>query len=607
MRHRIIAGLAALLLMSLGAVSTQAAERHGLSAFGELKYPAGFTRFEYVNPDAPKGGRLSMMGVGSTLTFDSFNPFILNGDQAQGLELLFDSLMVRAADEPDAMYGLVASGAEIAADGLSVTFTLRPEAKWADSTALTADDVCFSFDTLKTKGDWASYRAPLTDVTRCEIVGEGRVRYTFQGKQLRDLPLTVAGLPIISKTYYTTKEDFEKTSLKPPLGSGPYEIGDFRQGTFVTYRRRATYWAKDLPVNRGRYNFDEIRYEYFRDRTAGLEAFKAGSYDLREEFTSRDWATAYDIPQVRDGRILKLTLPDENPSGTQGFFLNLRRIKFQDVRVRQALGFAFDFEFMNKNLFYGLYTRTQSYFENSPMKAHGAPGEDELKLLSASKDKLPAAVFGPVYVPPVTDGSGTDRRLLSQAAKLLDEAGWTSQGGKRVKNGETLAIEFLIDEPSFERVLGPYINNLKAIGIDANIRRVDAAQYERRVKSFDFDIITTRFVMRLTPGVELKAYFGSQAAKQDGSRNLAGIADPVIDGLVDTALEAHGRGELDTAVNALDRVLRAGHYWVPHWYKAAHNIAVWNKFSWPEKKPKYDRGIDTWWFDAAKAAKVRSN
>ena len=259
---------------------------------------------------------------------------------------------------------------------------------------------------------------------------------------------------------------------------------------------------------------------------------------------------------MRDGRILKLTLPDENPSGTQGFFLNLRRGKFQDERVRQALGFAFDFEFMNKNLFYGLYTRTQSYFENSPMKAQGAPGDDELKLLSAYKDKLPAGVFGPVYVPPVTDGSGTDRRLLSQAAKLLDEAGWASQGGKRVKNGETLGIEFLIDEPSFERVLGPYINNLKAIGIDANIRRVDAAQYERRVKSFDFDIITTRFVMRLTPGVELKAYFGSQAAKQDGSRNLAGIADPAIDALVDTALEAHGRSELDTAVKALDRVLR---------------------------------------------------
>jgi len=606
MRQHIL-GLAASLMLSLGAGATQAADRHGLSAFGELKYPAGFTHFGYVNPDAPKGGRLSMMGVGSTLTFDSFNPFILNGDQAQGLELLFDSLMVRAADEPDSMYGLVASGAEVAADGLSVTFTLRPEAKWADGTALTADDVCFSFDTLKTKGDWASYRAPLTDVTRCDIAGEGRVRYTFQGKQLRDLPLTVAGLPIISKTYYTTKEDFENTTLKPPLGSGPYEIGDFRQGTFVTYRRRAAYWAKDLPVNRGRYNFDEIRYEYFRDRTAGLEAFKAGSYDLREEFTSRDWATAYDIPQVRDGRILKLTLPDENPSGTQGFFLNLRRGKFQDERVRQALGFAFDFEFMNKNLFYGLYTRTQSYFENSPMKAQGAPGDDELKLLSAYKDKLPAGVFGPVYVPPVTDGSGTDRRLLSQAAKLLDEAGWASQGGKRVKNGETLGIEFLIDEPSFERVLGPYINNLKAIGIDANIRRVDAAQYERRVKSFDFDIITTRFVMRLTPGVELKAYFGSQAAKQDGSRNLAGIADPAIDALVDTALEAHGRSELDTAVKALDRVLRAGHYWVPHWYKAAHNIAVWNKFSWPDQKPKYDRGIDTWWFDAAKAAKVRSN
>jgi len=581
-------------------------ERHGLSAFGDLKYKADFAHFEYVNPGARKGGRLSQMGVAGRLTFDSFNNFILKGDAAQGLELLFDSLMVRATDEPDSVYGLVARSAELAADGKSLIFRLRPEARFADGSRLTAEDVKFSFDTLKQKGH-PQYRISLRDVVSCDIVDPQTVQYVFQGEQTRDLPVLVAELPVLSKAYYGTR-NFEETTLDPPLGSGPYTIGDFRQGTFVTYKRRNDYWAKDLPVNRGRFNFDEVRYEYVRDRTAGLESFTAGAYDLLEEFTARDWVTAYDVPQVRDGRIKRLTLSDENPSGAQGFFLNTRRAKFGDVRVRRALDLAFDYEWMNKNLFYGLYTRTASYFENSDLKASGPPSPPELALLEPFRAKLPAEVFGPPYQPPVSDGSGMDRKHLQQAARLLAEAGWQLKDGKLTnKAGEVLEIEFLIDEPTFERVLTPYIGTLRAIGIQASIRRVDSAQYERRVKSFDFDVVTQRFVMRLTPGIELKSYFGSEQAAMDGSFNLAGIRDPVVDALVGKVLEAKSREELKVATRALDRVLRAGHYWVPHWYKAAHNIAVWDKFSWPNVKPKYDRGIDTWWFDPEKASKLRTN
>ncbi|HEX5599697.1 MAG TPA: extracellular solute-binding protein, partial [Hyphomicrobiaceae bacterium] len=528
----------------LAAASGVAADeaRHGLSAFGELKYGPDFQHFDYVNPNAPKGGRLAHIGPAATITFDSFNPFILRGDAAQGLELLFDSLMVRAMDEPDAVYGLVAKTAKLAPDRRSVTFQMRPEAKFSDGSPLTAEDVVFTFETLKTKGH-PHYRILLRDVVRAEALGPHEVRFVFQGENLRDLPLTVATLPILSKAYYATRE-FDQTTLEPPLGSGPYRISDFKQGSYTTFKRREDYWAKDLPVNRGRYNFDEIRYEYFRDRTAALESLKAGAYDLREEFTAKDWATSYDIPQVKDGRIVLLTLPDESPSGAQGFFLNNRRAKFSDRRVRKALDYAFDFEWTNANLFYSLYTRTASYFENSEMKATGKPSPEELALLEPYRDQLPPEVFDEPYVPPVSDGSGSDRRLLRTAAKLLEEAGWELKGNQRVnKNGEVLSIEFLVYEPTFERVIAPYIKNLKSLGIDAYIRRVDPAQFERRVKAFDFDIITQRFSMRLTPGAELLNFFGSEAADTEGSFNRAGIKSPVVDALAMKALEAQSREE----------------------------------------------------------------
>jgi microcin C transport system substrate-binding protein len=452
---------------------------------------------------------------------------------------------------------------------------------------------------LKEKGR-PEYTLSLRDVEKAEALDAHSVRYTFKGNLTRDLPLIVAELPVVSKAYYTA-HPFDQTSLERPLGSGPYEIADFKAGTYVTYKRRPDYWAKDLPVNRGRFNFDELRYEYYRDRTLELEGLKAGAFAFREEFTSIDWATGYDVPAVREGRLVRLVMPDERPSGAQGFFINTRREPFKDKRVREALGLAFDFEWSNKNLFFELYTRTKSFFENSDMKAEGLPGPEELKLLEPYRDKLAPEVFGEPYSPPVTDGSGRNRDNLRRANELLTAAGY-GNGGK------PLTVEILSFESGFDRIIIPYIDNLKRIGVNASLRRVDPAQYERRMKSFDFDLTTERYSLRLTPGAEIQSFWGSEAAAMDGSFNLAGIKDPVIDALIAKVLEARSRPELVTATRAIDRVLRAGHYWVPHWYKASHNVAFWDKFSRPAVKPKYEEGvIDTWWYDADKAAKLSKN
>ena len=603
-KRSLIGALAALVI--LAAPAAQAEPRHGLSAFGDLKYPAGFTHFDYVNPDAPKGGRLSMIGTSARITFNSFNFYILKGDAAQGLPFLFDTLMVRAWDEPDAVYGLVAETPDVADDGLSVTFALRKEARFADGSPLTAEDVANSLTLLKEKGD-PRIALQLTKITKAEALGPHQVRFTFS-EAARDLPLVAAtSIPVFSKAYYT-KNDFSKTTLEPPLGSGPYKISDFKQGRYVTFTRRDDYWAKDLPVNKGQFNFDELRYEYFRDRTAQFEALKAGAFDLREEFTSKVWATQYDIPPVQKGWLKTETLPDARPSGAQGFFMNMRRAKFADPRVREAIGLAFDFEWTNRNQFYELYKRTHSFFENSAMKADGAPSAEEMKLLEPLKAQLRPEVFKDPFIPPVSNGSGQDRKLLRMASKLLKEAGWEVKDGKRVNaKGEVLQIEFLTFSPTFERIIGPYIKNLRILGIDGKMRLVDPAQYESRRKAFDFDITTSRFVVRQTPGVELENYFGSNSAKISGSLNLAGISSPAIDALVDKVVKANSRDELNTAARALDRVLRAEHFWVPHWYKASHTIAYWDKFSRPETKPRFSRGIiATWWYDEAKAAKLKA-
>ncbi len=580
--------------------------RHGLSAFGELKYTPGFAHFDYVNPNAPKGGKLSMIGPEGRITFDSFNAFILKGDPAQGMSYTFDSLMVRAFDEPDAVYGLIAHSAQVADDGMAVTFFLREEARFSDGSPVTADDVVFTFDALRSDGH-PQYTIALRDVVSATAPDKQTVHYTFKGNLTRDLPLILAGLPVFSKAFHQDRP-FGRTTLVPPLGSGPYKIKDFKPGRFVVFGRREDYWARDLNVNRGRFNFDELRYEYFRDRTAELEAIKAGSYDLREEFTSVDWATAYNVPAVRDGRLLRDTISDKRPSGAQGFFINTRLEKFKDVRVREALGLAFDFEWSNKMLFYDLYKRTTSFFENSDMKATGKPSEEELELLNPYRHDVPASVFEAAASAPVSDGRGSDRRLLYKAAQLLDAAGWPQKGRwRKNKDGETLDVEILIFSPSFERIINPYILNLHRIGVNASLRRVDAAQYQRRMEAFDYDLTTQRYSMRLTPGVELKNFWGSRSANTNGSFNLAGISSPVVDALIEDVMKARKRSELVTAARAIDRVLRASYYWVPHWYKAAHNLAYWNKFSRPAVKPDFDRGIiSTWWYDEAKAAKLAS-
>ncbi|MGQ0484013.1 MAG: extracellular solute-binding protein [Hyphomicrobiales bacterium] len=592
---------AAALALILTAAAAAAAPRHGLSVFGELKYASDFAHFDYVSPDAPKGGRMALIGPTPLETFDSFNGYILKGDAVQGFALMFDTLMERANDEPDAVYGLVAETADVADDGKSVTFALRKDAKFADGSALTAADVCDSFRLLSTLGH-ENIKLTIKDVEACEVLSPHEARYRFKGENVRDLPITVAQLPIFSKAYYA-KVDFSKTTLEPPLGSGPYKVKGFRPGEYVTYELRSDYWAKDLAVNRGRYNFAEVRFEYFRNRTAGFEALKSGVLDLREEYTSRDWATGYDFPAIRDGRVKQTVLPDETPSGAQGFFINLRREKFQDIRVRRALGLAFDFEWSNTNLFFGLYERTASFFELSPLKAEGPPTPAQLAILEPMRAMLRPEVFATAELPPISDGSGQDRKLLKVASELLDAAGWTA--GKNAK-GETLTVEFLLDNPVFERILGPYVKNLKLLGIAAAIRTVDEAQYQVRFEDFDFDIVSSRFASGLTPGTDLRVFFGTASAKAKGSFNVSGIASPAIDALIDKVVLAKSRAELDIAGRALDRVLRAEHFWVPNWHKPSHWIAHWDVFGRPAIKPKYDRGIvDTWWYDAGKAAKIQ--
>lgn len=595
MRLRLL-GIALLCL----ATSSQAEPMHGLSVFGDLKYPATFSHFDYVNADAPRGGRMALIGPVPVDTFDSFNGYILKGDPAQGLALMFDTLMVRAMDEPDAVYGLVAKTADLAKDRKSVVFELRPEAKFADGTGLTSEDVCDSFRLLSTLGH-ENIRLTIKDVEACEALTPHTVRYRFKSAGIRDLPLSIAALPIFSKAYYA-KNDFAKSSLDAPVGSGPYGIKSFRTGEYVAYERRADYWAKDLPANRGRYNFDEVRFDYFRERTAGLEALKSGVIDLREEYSSRDWATSYDFPALKEGRVKQIVLPDETPSGAQGFFFNLRRAKFQDIRVRRAFNLAFDFEWTNRNLFYGLYERTASFFEASPLKADGPPPADELAILGPMRGMLRPEVFSAPELPPVSDGSGQDRKLLRQASELLDQAGWANDNGllKNAK-GETLSAEFLIESPVFERFLAPYVKNLKLLGVDASIRIIDDAQYQSRRESFNYDILSSRFASGVTPGTDLRVFFGTASADAPGSFNISGVKSPAIDALIEQVVSAESRKQLDIAGRALDRVLRAELFWVPNWHKGSHWIAHWDRFSWPAIKPKYDRGIvDTWWYDPAK-------
>ncbi|BAT58175.1 oligopeptide-binding protein AppA precursor [Variibacter gotjawalensis] len=610
-RDLLIASAATLAASTLpGRLAAQeATETHGLSIFGDLKYPADFKQLDFVNPQAPKGGIFSEIKTTiaynqNFLTFNTLNAYILNGDGAQGMELTFATLMARATDEPDAIYGLAARAVRVSADKLAYTFLLRPEAKFHDGTQLTAHDVVFSLTTLKEKGH-PNIQQMLRDLVEAKADDDASVTLRFAEKRARDVPLYAATLPIFSRAYYATKT-FDSTSLDIPLGSGAYRVGRFEAGRYNEFERVKNWWGADLPIMRGQLNFDVVRYEYYRDREVAFEGFTGKSYLFREEFTSRIWATRYEFPAMKDGRVKREVLVDETPSGAQGWFINTRRERFQDRRVREALINAFDFEWTNKNLMYGSYNRTHSVFQNSDMMATGKPSAEEMALLEPFRGKVPDDVFGEPYLPPVSDGSGADRVSLRKATQLLNDAGWTIRDGKRRNaKGEQLTLEFLIDEPTFQPHHMPFIKNLGTIGIDATLRVVDAVQFRRRLDDFDFDATVQRFSFSTTPGDSLRTYFSSQAAAIKGSRNLAGMADPAIDMLIEKIIAADTRPELVFAARALDRVIRANRYWVPHWNKASHWIAYWDLYSRPAAKPKYARGVmETWWYDRDKAAKT---
>lgn len=607
-RGLVLGGLAASLPLSLPARAADE-ERHGLSSFGDLKYPKDFQNFDYVNPMAPKGGRFSGQISGTTGnqslgTFDTLNIYVLRGSGAAGLEFTFDSLMTRALDEPDAIYGLLARSVSVSQDGLTYSFELRPQARFHDGSRLTAQDVAFSLKILRDKGH-PEIAETIRDMTDARAEGEGRLVVTFAPGRARDLPLIVAQLPVFSAAYYA-KHDFEASTLDAPLGSGPYRVAAVDPGRSIGLERVPDYWAADLPVTIGRHNFDSLRYEYFRDRTVAFEAFKSGAFTFREEFTARVWATGYDFPAAAEGRVVRELVPDARPSGTQGWWINERRAKFKDARVREAIGLCFDFEWANRNLMYGAYTRAASFFENSDLKATGTPSPEELKLLEPHRERLPAEVFGEPWLPPVSDGSGQDRALLKRADALLREAGCTRSGGEmRLPGGEPLTLEFLDDDPVFQPVTQPYIRNLGLVGIRASSRMVDPSQYQARLKDFDFDLTARRYSGGVTPGAELRDLYGSRAAATPGSNNMAGISDPTVDALLSAIAGAESRAALTTACRALDRVLRAGRHWVPMWYGDKHRLALWDVFGRPANPPKYDLGAPaTWWSDADKARRI---
>ena len=610
-RRALVAGL---LVVGLGMAGTAQATAddgativsHGISTFGDLKYGPDFAHFDYVNPDAQKGGEFSTWAFGS---FDSLSPYILPGRPAVGSSIFFDTLMVGSSDEPDAMYGLLAESIEYPADRQWAIFTLRPEARFWDGTPVTAEDVVFTYDILMSEGH-PRYKVTFADFERVEALDDRRVKFTFrEGAQTRELPMAAAGLPVFSKAWWEGRE-FGRSSLEEPLGSGPYRLERVDTGRNVIYRRVDDYWAKDLPIMRGRLNFDRLRFEYYADYTAAFEAFKGGAYLFRTEFSSLEWGTGYNFPALTRGWVVKESLPDGRPNGTQGFWFNLRRPIFEDPRVREAIGLMFNFEWSNETLFYGIYDRTDSFWENSPLQAEGMPSEAELALLEPLRAHLPETVFTePAFTPNVSGTNALDRGALRRAGQLLDAAGWTMQGDmRRNAEGQPLRIEILNDSPSFDRIINPYVENLRRLGIDAVYNRVDNAQQTEREKNFDFDIIVRRYVMSSTPGLELRGMFHSDSAMVPDSSNIMGLANPAVDALIAHVEAATSREELTVAVQALDRALRAMHIWVPQWHNRFHNIAYMDVYRRPEQGlPPYAMGeIDFWWWDADRAAELRA-
>lgn len=577
--------------------TANATPSHCLSLYGECKYKSDFKHFDYVNPDAPKGGAVKLAETGS---FDNLNPFILKGVKAPAISGIFDSLMVASQDEPQTMYGLIASQVDVADDNSTAEFYLRKEARFHDGSPITPDDVVFSFNTLKAKGD-PTFRILYAPIVKVEKTGKNKVKFTFNDTKNKELPMIAAGMPILSQAYYS-KIDFEKTTLESPLGSGAYQVESVEQGKNITYKLVTDYWASELPVNKGQYNFGTIRYDMYRDENVTLEALKAGEYDFRREYIARNWATAYDTPAVKDGRIIKREIPDGTPQGMQAFIFNTRLEKFSDRRVREAIGLSLDYEWVNKTIFYGAYTRNKSFFENTEFAATGLPTGKELELLRPFADTLPPALFTTPFSNPVTDGSGNPRENLRRASELLDEAGWKVKNGKRAnEKGEQLSLEVMLRQPTMERVIAPMRKNLERLGITSSIRMVDDAQYQKRTDSADFDMVSI-WINRgvFFPGNEQVSLWHSSQADVKGSSNLAGLKSKAVDAILEALTKSEDKESLIAAGRALDRVLLWENVVIPNWHSSSYRVAYWNKFGMPQTTPKYNLGFQTWWIKSGK-------
>lgn len=602
--RRVLRPLSILLLALANTASQAAVISHAISLHGQPKYPASFKAFAYVNPAAPKGGDIRLYSLG---TFDSLNPFINKGVPADDISRIYDTLTTASEDEPFSRYGLLAQKIERdTADASWIIYHLNPGARFSDGKPVTAEDVVFTFETIRKDGD-PSYKAYFGDIAKVEALDTLRVRFNFKSANNRELPLIVGELPILPKHYWSSRT-FNATTLDIPVGSGPYVISKVDPGRSVVFSRNPDYWAKDLPVNRGRDNFNTITSVYYRDSTVAFEGFKSGQYDFRSENRAKTWATEYSFPAVKQGLVKRLEQAHQNSSGMQGFAFNLRKPVFQDIRVREALGYAFDFEWSNRTLFNMAYVRTGSYFSNSELGAQGTPSKTELALLSPFHNQLPASVFGPAWQPPRTDGSGNTRANLLKAQKLLADAGWTMRDGKLVnKQNQPFSFEILLAQPEFERIVQPFRQNLARLGVDMKIRMVDAAQYVERMRGFDYDMTVVNFPQSQSPGNEQLGFWGSKAADIRGSRNLIGIKNPAVDALVAKIVTASTRAELITATRALDRVLLANHYVIPQFHVSKYRMAYWDFLERPAVTPKYGTGFDSWWINPQKQARIRAS
>ena len=596
------------LLLALAASTAVVAQNisHGYSMYGDLKYGPNFTHFDYANPEAPKGGQIRLGSVG---TFDNLNPHILKGIAPPRLAaLVYDTLLGRADDEVSAEYALLAESVEVAADLSWAIYTLNAKARWHDGQPVTPEDVVFSFEILMSEGH-PGLRAYYASVTKAEKVGEHKVKFTFDGETNRELPGIVGQLPVLPKHYWQSR-NFAETTLEPPLGSGPYKIVAVEAGRFITYERVEDYWARDVPVNKGRYNFDRVHFDFYRDQTVAIEALKAGEFDYRSENSSKDWATAYNVEAVKEGRLNKESIEHRRATGMQAFWLNTRRAQFADKRVRQALAYAFDFEWTNKNLFYGQYARSESYFSNSELASSALPQGRELEILAAYRGRIPDEVFTQTYKPPHTDGSGNIRSNLRAAKKLLEAAGWKIVDGalKNEKTGAAMELEILFNRASWERIAAPMVANLQRLGIEATIRIVDRSQYQNRVQDFDYDMIMAVQGQSHSPGNEQSNFWTSAAADEKGSRNFAGVKDPIVDELVERIIASSDRAELVATTRALDRVLLWGHYVIPNWHSKSFRVVSWDKFGKPAQSAPYTSDYFvlplTWWYDAERAERL---